>query len=133
MIRQLILTLLASIAFCSQGFAADAMPAAEPQPAQEAPAAETPAEEAPAAEEEVTRCTAEQWCFDQDLPKTMCVHCDKKITVALKKDKDFCAEHNCAESLCVLCDPAAVGKLQALRPEQAVWPQDWRPKNVAAE
>ena len=32
------------------------------------------------------------------------------------KAKDWCPEHACAESTCVLCDPKAKATLDALRP-----------------
>ena len=49
------------------------------------------------------RLTADKWCATHDLPK----------------DKDWCAEHNCAESICIPCDPTAKARLEAMRPEAA--------------
>jgi hypothetical protein len=89
------------------------------------------AEEAEAKPAESNRLPAAEWCFADDLPKAVCVTCDKKIILQLKKDKDFCEEHKSAESLCVKCDPNAQGKIDAMRPDTKEWPKDWKPKASA--
>jgi hypothetical protein len=80
---------------------------------------------------EVKRCTAAEWCFEDDLPKAKCVNCDKKVILQLKKDKDYCSEHKDAESLCVQCDPKVQATIDAMRPDQKEWPKDWKPKSAA--
>jgi hypothetical protein len=48
------------------------------------------------------------------------VECDKKLIPQLKKDKDWCAEDNCAESVCLKCNPKeAKALLDAQRPAPA--------------
>jgi hypothetical protein len=108
MIRHLLLSLIACVAFSAYGADADdAKPGA------------------------TKRLTAAEWCFEDDLPKSACVNCDKKVALALKKDGDFCKEHNCAESLCVKCDPKAQAKIDAQRPDAKEWPANWKPKATA--
>ena len=82
---------------------------------------------------EQKRLPAAEWCFKDDLPKSVCVPCDKKVVLQLKKDKDYCKEHNNSESFCVLCDPTAQAKIDALRPDQKEWPADWKPKATPAK
>lgn len=79
------------------------------------------------------RLPAAEWCFKDDLPKSVCVSCDKKVVLHLKKDKDYCKEHNNSESFCVICDPQAQAKIDALRPDQKEWPADWKPKATPAK
>ena len=79
------------------------------------------------------RLAAAEWCFKDDLPKSVCVTCDKKVVLQLKKDKDYCKEHNNAESLCVKCDSNAQDRIDALRPDQKEWPADWKPKATPAK
>lgn len=68
----------------------------------------------------VERLTADQWCATHDLPKNKCVTCDKKLIPKLKKEKDYCPEHACAESTCVKCNPTeAKALLDAQRPAPA--------------
>ena len=82
---------------------------------------------------DVKRLPAAEWCFTDDLPKSVCVTCDKKVVLQLKKDKDYCKEHNNSESFCVLCDPKAQAKIDALRPDQKEWPAGWKPKTAPAK
>lgn len=110
MIRHLSLTLLACLAFSAFG-----------------------AEEAEAKPAELKRLPAAEWCFNDDLPKAVCVTCDKKVVLQLKKDKDYCQEHKSAESLCVACDPKAQDKIDAMRPDSKEWPAGWKPKSAAAK
>lgn len=86
------------------------------------------AEEAEATPAEQKRLPAAEWCFTDDLPKAVCVNCDKKIIVQLKKDKDFCEEHKNSESFCVKCDPKAQAKIDTMRPDAKEWPKDWKPE-----
>lgn len=82
---------------------------------------------------EQKRLPAAEWCFKDDLPKSVCVSCDKKVVLQLRKDKDYCKEHNNSESFCVLCDPQAQAKIDALRPDPKEWPADWKPKATPAK
>lgn len=89
-----------------------------------------------AAEEKATeqkKLPAAEWCFVDDLPKSHCVSCDKKVILQLKKDKDYCEEHKNAESLCVKCDPNAPAKIGAMRPAAQEWPMGWKPKGAPAK
>lgn len=80
----------------------------------------------------VQRLTADAWCWTEDLPKSKCTHCDKKIILTLKKSDDYCKEHNNAESLCRSCDPkGATPLLNAMRPEAKDWPAGFKPKTAA--
>ncbi len=108
MIRHLFLTLIACVAFSAFG-----AEAGEGKPG------------------DTKRLAAAEWCFEDDLPKSVCVKCDKKVVLALKKDGDYCKEHNSAESLCVKCDPKAQAKIDALRPDPKEWPANWKPKTAA--
>lgn len=108
MIRHLTLTVLATLAFGALG-----------------------AEET--AEADLKQLPAAEWCFSEDLPKSVCVTCDKKVIPQLKKNKDYCEEHKTAESLCVQCDPKAQAKIDTMRPDQKEWPKDWKPKAAPAK
>ena len=82
----------------------------------------------------VQRVAADAWCWVEDLPKSMCPHCDKKVILTLKKSENYCKEHNSAESLCRDCDPkAANALLNAMRPEAKDWPANFKPKTMSAE
>lgn len=105
MIRHLFLTLIACVAFSAYG-----------------------AEAGEAKPGDTKRLPAAEWNFEEDLPKNACTNSDKKVVLQLKKDGDYCKEHNSAESLCVKCDPKAQVKIDALRPDAKEWPANWKPK-----
>ena len=68
----------------------------------------------------VERLTADKWCAKHDLPKDKCVECDKTLIPKLKKEKDWCEEDKCAESVCLKCNPKeAKALLDAQRPAPA--------------
>ena len=68
----------------------------------------------------VERLTADKWCAKHDLPKDKCVECDKSLIPKLKKEKDWCEEDKCAESVCLKCNPKeAKALLDAQRPAPA--------------
>jgi hypothetical protein len=109
MTRFLSLTLLACLAFSAFSAEAEGKPA------------------------DAKRLAAAEWCFTDDLPKAVCVNCDKKVILQLKKDKDYCEEHKNAESFCVKCDPKAQAKIDDMRPDQKEWPAGWKPKAAPAK
>jgi hypothetical protein len=77
----------------------------------------------------VHRLHADQWCFIHDLPKDKDIECDKTLIPTLKKDKDWCKEHTCAESVCRKCDPKEAKEyIDAHRPDAKEWPAGWKPK-----
>ena len=57
------------------------------------------------------RLHASEWCFKHDLPKDRDIECTPALIPKLKKDNDWCKEHNCAESICRKCDPKEAGEL----------------------
>ena len=51
------------------------------------------------------------------MPEAECAQCNPKLAAKLKKEGDWCKEHNRPESQCILCHPELKEKFAAKYPE----------------